>query len=118
MKQWILLSVIVFTCNLALKAQEKPEKILFKWDQKTMETLAFTPEQVEKFKQIQKETNIESAAIRKDENLTEEQKKEKMKELVSSRSAKQHAVLTPEQLKRTVELKKKIRETNAANGYD
>ncbi len=98
-------------------AQDKPARILFKWDQSTMEEVGFTQEQIQRFEEIQKETNLASSALRKDASLTAEQKKEKMNALVKERRDKQYSVLTPEQLVKTKAIIKRIQAANAAAGY-
>ncbi|MNK73272.1 hypothetical protein D3C87_927660 [compost metagenome] len=112
----LLLAAILFSISVAM-AQDKPAKIVFKYDEQVFKELGFTPEQVKKFELIQKETNETAIAIRKDPALTPEQKVAKIQELAKARSERQAEQLTAEQMEKRKVIYKRIQAANAANGY-
>ena len=60
--------------------------------------LNLTADQQSKLKAIKKDQKAQSKAIRADSSLSQEQKKQKMKELHGSFSQKKNAILTPDQI--------------------
>lgn len=105
MKQFFLAAIFIVFTALALQAQVMPER---ENEGVTKETrtakrgdvyqdLKLSKEQQEKLKLLNQENKDQMQAIRNDDDLTQEQKKIKYKELADGQREKRKSILTPEQ---------------------
>lgn len=84
--------------------------------QKLAEKLNLTDDQKAKIAPILKSAMESRKAIKEDGNLSDEQKREKMKALGADTKAKLSAILTPEQKKKMAELRKEHKGKDGKDG--
>ncbi len=92
-----------------------------RWDrlQAMKEHLDLTPEQVEKVKAVFAGDKEKYMAVRQDSALSDEQKREKMRELMKGAAEQIKAILTPEQeVKWKEQMKKRMDERKGAAGAE
>lgn len=101
MKKWVLGTALMMSAFM-LSAQDKRSEMggdgRRAEQAKLMEELRLTEDQKMKMKDLDDELRAKMAAIMQDEGLSDEQKKEKRKELVEERKKALSSVLTPEQM--------------------
>lgn len=108
----ILLAVLLLTAGFsAVQAQDK-KKEQFQWSKATMDALGVSAEVQSKINDIKKSNDAEIKKVKDDGTLTEEQRKEKLKELRKQRMDAIEALLTPEEKKKADEMKKEINKRN------
>jgi Spy/CpxP family protein refolding chaperone len=109
MKKILAFTVLLFTLTSASQAQQasSPKKEASKEERKKVkDDLNLSSEQASQMKEINKDFKDKFFAIKGDNSLTEEQKKEKFKELNRERMRKTNSILTPEQQRKMSEYKK------------
>ncbi|TZF80989.1 hypothetical protein FW774_19780 [Pedobacter sp. BS3] len=112
MKRLFLTAIIALFLGVASHAQEK--KATFSWNKETMEQLGLSADQQQKITEIRKKASADRKALTADTTLSDEDKKAKAKQMSKETNDAISAVLTPEQNEKVKEMKKAIKEQNAA----
>lgn len=86
---------------------ERAKEFGKKRGEKMQQDLGLTEQQKSKLAENRKATGVKLKAIREDKNLTDEQKKEKSKELMKAQKESMKSILTEEQLQKMKEGKKR-----------
>lgn len=111
MKTKILFVVVSFF--LAVGLTNAQTKSFSYYSQETLDAIEASVEQQEKIRTIRKNTNDQIRATKRDSNLTEEEKKEKFKEIYREGGKLYNEVLTSEQIEKLKRLHKEFREKQA-----
>ncbi len=115
MKKLITIAALILIISFNSQAQEtklaKPAS--FSWSQKTMDYLGLPQEQQQKITALKKEYEPKIKAVQSDTALTEEEKKQKVKELYAVRNAQIDKLLTKEEKQKVKEMKQKMKEQNS-----
>ena len=112
MKRLFLTAIIALFLGVASHAQEK--KASFSFNKATMEKLGLSADQQQKITEIRKKYGADKKALNADTSLSDDDKKAKAKQMSKETNAAIAAVLTPEQNEQVKEMKKAIKEQNAA----
>jgi Spy/CpxP family protein refolding chaperone len=83
---------------------------------KMMDNLNLTADQKAQLKTMREDAKQQREAIQNDASLTQDQKKEKMKELHKTQSEKMNSILTPEQQATWKANMQQMKENNKMNG--
>ncbi len=113
MKQILITSILALFLSTALYAQQKKPSNLKYFSTELLDELEATPEQKEQIKNLVEEANSKTQKIKKDKSLDDDERKAKLKEVVSTRARVYYKVLTPEQNEKLNKMKKEHAEKNA-----
>lgn len=83
---------------------------------KMMNDLNLTPAQKTQMQELHKSINAQREAIKNDASLTQDQRKEKMKELRKTQMEKMNSILTPEQQAQKKAQMQKMKENKKGHG--
>ena len=116
MRNLFFASLMMLSFSLGAQAQDakKAPKNL-ELNTETMNKLGLNEEQQNKITKIIKDRNDDILAVKKDKNLSQDEKNAKVKALIQLRSAQQDSVFTREQRKQLLQLKREFKAKQEAS---
>jgi lipopolysaccharide export LptBFGC system permease protein LptF len=103
----MMLSTFLFSLNATAQKQNKKER--FAWNKKYMTQLELNTDLQENILKLNADFKGKIDVVRKDEALTTEDKKVKIKKLNKQKNKKINSLLSPDEKQRSMELKKELR---------
>lgn len=121
MKKFFMLLIAGFCITATVNAQDatkqmsKEEKAKLKERQDKDMMTAFTEaglseDQIKQVKQVMEEARVKSNAVKKDNNLSEEEKESKLKEISTEKNAKIKEIMGKDAYKKYNDAKKRLKE--------
>ena len=112
-KLTLLIALLLALGFTATQAQEnKSKKANFSWQKEYMDEAGIAADVQAKITTIKDESEVKIKEIKKDGTLTEEQQKEKTKEIYKKRAEDIFALLTKEQKEKIKEIRERIKKEN------
>lgn len=115
MKTIALLCTLLVSFAFSVDLANAQSKSFSYYSQETLHAIGASAEQQVKIKQIHHQTNSLVRAIQKDTNLSEDEKKAKIKETYAAGAKLYNESLTQEQLNKVKELQRAFREKQKNN---
>lgn len=98
MKKILFATMLLFATTAIVHAQDgEKKKAQWQWNKKTMDELGISADVQTKIDAVKTANDAELKKVKEDGALSDEQRKEKIKELRKKRMADIEALLTPEQ---------------------
>jgi Xaa-Pro aminopeptidase len=122
MNKIVFLLLAFFLSSLGAIAQEadKPKKQVFAWVKSTMDEIGISKEVQAKIEEFKKQNGAEQKALKESDDfkdLSEEEQKKKMGDLLKKRQKTIYDMLTKEQQAKVDAMREKIKKENEANGF-
>lgn len=112
MKQILITAILALFLSTSLHAQQKKPTNLKYFSIELLDELEATPEQKEQIKNLVVEANSKIQKIKKDISLSDDEKKVRVKEVISVRAKAYYNTLTAEQNEKLNKMKKEHAEKN------
>jgi hypothetical protein len=111
----LLLALLVLGYCNAQAQDNKPKKEGFSWQKEYMDEAGIAPEVQAKITVLKTESEVNVKAIKKDTTFSEEEKKEKIKEVHKKKSEAINALLSKEQKSKIKEIKERLKKNDEVN---
>lgn len=111
----MLLFVAAGSTTLFAQENQKNKKDNFNWQKQYMDSAGIAADVQGKIEAIKKEAEPKVKAIRKDDSLTEDVKKEKIKEINKKKGEDINALLSKEQKAKIKEIKERLKKEGGDN---
>jgi Spy/CpxP family protein refolding chaperone len=115
MKRILLTGIMLLALNFAVNAQEKKRTSVNFYSVEFLDEIGATADQKAKVADLMKEFQPKMNEVKKDESLSADDKKDKIKVLSAERSKKYHQILSAEQKVKLNEIKKELAKNKKEN---
>jgi|GEM_PF-4407990 len=111
----MMLALLVLGFSNTQAQDNKPKKEKFSWQKEYMDEAGIAPEVQAKITVLKEESEVKVKAIKKDTTFSEEEKKEKIKEVHKKKSEAINALLSKEQKNKIKEIKERLKKNDEVN---